>query len=296
MYFLRQMSVTAAVFLFALSIVQDTHANASLENQKIEILNKLKMLTQSVATSACYIGSFYEADRYSGKLSQSIDTFNANLDKLINGEEITDFPKEDDPKILAQLKKLDTNWKLLQFASDILLRTSKLPGLDVDIIAEFNMPTLEQADRAISAMEQQYTSTKSDQANIRTLQLIGDQVVLVQKITKEFCLISYQYASVKDRQRLRDAVRLFDQNLMDLTKGNSAENILSAPTKGIVKTLGRVSDNWEDPREILLKIADGKHATYDDFDEITYMNKKLVKYNKIAQSQFLRYFQSQSGE
>ncbi|NVK19214.1 MAG: type IV pili methyl-accepting chemotaxis transducer N-terminal domain-containing protein [Methylocystaceae bacterium] len=253
-------------------------ADDSVNALKIDIAGRQRMLTQRIAKAACYIATYNDVDKHIRMLKDAIELFNQSHEALQYGDLNLGILGEDDPTVLRELQKIDEPWALLHFASRLLLDMPNYPGSDIDMVAKFNVPALQQAHQTVMVMEKAYAEEATDQSSmLAAINLAGRQRMLTQKAAKEFCLFSYGYNSEENRAELHKTINAFDQALEDLKDGNPATNIPPAPTSEIYDHLLRIKADWQKARTIFLNTVNGDDAQSADFKTIADLNETLLQ-------------------
>lgn len=274
---MRKLCLVAFTVLSICSFDQPVFANEGLNALKVDIAGRQRMLSQRIAKAACYMSVFSEHDKHQKMLAEATDLFAKSHDALRNGNKDMGLPEETNVEILRELDRLDPLWKKLHFASGLLLDTSSYPGVDVDMIMQFNLPTLQQANMTVQVMNNIFAKDEvKNEGLVNAINIAGRQRMLTQKSAKEYCLISFGFKVEENRKSLIKSVEMFDQALEDLTHGNEQKGIPAAPTQQILVELGKVKTNWRLPRQMMLDAANGRDPISSDFAVISSSNEKLL--------------------
>ncbi|MDV7340775.1 type IV pili methyl-accepting chemotaxis transducer N-terminal domain-containing protein [Terasakiella sp. A23] len=282
---MRFLLLVFLVFFLSFTSDHDLAADDSVQALKIDIAGRQRMLSQRIAKAACYISTYSDVDMQIDALKKAVDLFEKSHYALQFGDPSMGLPKEDNVSILRELQKIDKNWHLLEFGAKSLLDMPTFPGVDMDLIAEFNLPVLRQANMAVQFMENVYSKDETLNAGlVRAINIAGRQRMLTQKAAKEFCLLSYGLNVKENQKNLKTSIRMFDQALDDLRDGNPAQNIPPAPSEEIHKKLVETKSNWQAARATMLSAANGRDAHSMDFRIISYANEAMLRQsNEIVQ-------------
>lgn len=259
-------------------VTPSVQASDAVDALKIDMAGRQRMLTQRIAKAACYIATYNDVDKHVRMLKEAVDLFAQSHDALQYGDLSLGILGEDNATVLRELQKIEEPWRLLDFASRLLLDMPNYPGSDINMVAEFNMPALKQANKAVMAMEDAYRDDDEQQSSMLTaINLAGRQRMLTQKAAKEFCLFSYGYDRENNRAELHKTINAFDQAIEDLKDGDPARNIPPAPTSDIYDQLVRVKSDWQKARSIFLNTVNGDDAQSADFKTIAELNETLLQ-------------------
>ncbi len=248
-----------------------------IQAQKIDLAGRQRMLSQRLAKAACFIATFSDVERHRQILLQTADLLKVSHDALKNGRSQEGILPESNKAIREELDKLDHVLEMLDFGARLLGESAALPGLGVDLIAQYNLEALGQFERVVKVMEMEYASSQqiaSGQA--RALNIAGRQRMLIQKAAKEFCLITYGVDVDKNRASLAKTVHTFDTAIEDLRSGNPRQGISAVPTLEIRNELSQMKVDWQSPRGVLLAVASGFQARTSDFEKIAKSNEALL--------------------
>lgn len=249
-----------------------------MQAQKIDLAGRQRMLSQRLAKAACFIATFSDVEEHRKILLQSADLLKASHAALKNGSSQEGFPPESNKAILEELDKLDTALKMLDFGARLLGESASLPGLGVDLVAQYNLDALLQFERVVKIMEMEYASSQQmSSAQARALNVAGRQRMLIQKAAKEFCLITYGVNVAENRANLAKTVHTFDTAIEDLRSGNPRQGISAVPTSEIRNELSQIKVDWQSPRGVLLAVASGFQARASDFEKIAKSNEALLR-------------------
>ncbi|SCA57056.1 exported hypothetical protein [Candidatus Terasakiella magnetica] len=224
-------------------------ASSALANSTSDTL---AMLTQRMAKAACFLGTFSEPEKYRTILLESQGQFAQKLQHL---EETAPTPI-----IKLALRKLKPDWANLHFASSILADMPAYPGLDVNMIADFNLPLLAHSKN----LSELYNSNTNVQKNASRLSLLS------QKAAKEFCLVSYGFNPAQNRKYLSASIREFDQILKQMGAQESLDKA------DIQAQLKRIKTSWKGNKGVMTAIASFMRARTSDFNVVSSTNENVL--------------------
>ncbi|SCA57055.1 conserved exported hypothetical protein [Candidatus Terasakiella magnetica] len=292
---MRKLLIVAMVFstIFASdSFISTAQGADEVQGRKVDIAGRQRMLTQRMAKAACFIGSYSEVDKHHAMLIDASKLFDDSLKTLTNGNPSLNIPAETEPSILAELENVKPYWHMLDFATRILIESPETPGLDVNMIEQFNLPALKQSNAVVQTMERAYYKGTKSTGSVRAINVAGRQRMLSQKAAKEFCFISYGLDVEKNRQALKKTIQDFDIALDDLRNGDSIKNIPPAPTINIRYALTQLKSDWQSPRGIYLAIANGVQAHDAEFSTISKSNDQMLKQSNEIVGMMVNYYKN----
>lgn len=247
----------------------------SIAAKQIDMAGRQRMLSQRIAKSSCFISTFTDVDEHVLILRNSIKAFEETHLALKNGNSDLNVFAQSDTGVLDELQKLDPLWEHLKFAGTVLIQAPKLPGVDMDIIAELNYLTLIQADRVVKAIEVANTTTNTHGLN-QTINLAGRQRMLVQKAVKEFCFISYGISPVENKRNLRQTIDLLNISFDQLIHGAAGHAITAPPTPEINDQLKYIKSQWLSAQSIMEKATRNIFPQNHEFKIISKVNEQLL--------------------
>ncbi|WP_419798049.1 MAG: type IV pili methyl-accepting chemotaxis transducer N-terminal domain-containing protein [Terasakiella sp.] len=261
--------------------------------RKTNLVAIQNMLTQRLAKAACFIGTFTETDQYRDILIQSREMFDANLMILKEGHVAYGIDPANDVVVLDQLKRLEPVWRRLKFASDLLAESPQYPGLDVNMIEEFNISTLKLTEE----LGDYYRSRIADEPDaVEMVRLTGALATLSQRAAKEFCMTSYGLSANINRNALARSIQEFDQILEDLMVGNEAFNIIAPPEVELAQALNELKREWNAPKRVMMAIANSMHAKTSDFSVISRTSEVIMKQSRKIADLYLNHYKKVMAE
>jgi len=279
--------VSILVVLGAIFTAHQVQADDLASVRKLYLANMQSMLTQRLAKSACFIGTFTETEKHRETLLKSSKVFDRNHEILKFGNKKFSLPGENNKAIIDSLSDIEPVWGNLKFASLLLAETSQYPGLDVNMIANFNKPTLKLSDLV---SEQYREGLPETDANVEMVKVTGRLSTLTQKAAKEFCLVSYGINVNQNRNALAQSIQEFEQILEDLSLGNEAFNITPPPTAAIEIQLTRLKENWKAPKRVMMAIVNSMRARTSDFLVISKTNDAVLKASRKVADLYLDHY------
>lgn len=275
------------MLLLCCAIARSGLADSDELLRKTNLVAIQNMLTQRLAKAACFIGTFTETDQYRDVLVQSREMFDANLVILKEGHDAYGISSATDRVVLDQLMDLQPMWDRLKFASDLLAETPQHPGLDVNMIEDFNIPTLKLTEELGEYYRSQITDEPEAAEMVR---LTGRLATLSQRAAKEFCMTSYGLSANINRNALARSIQEFDQILEDLSVGNEAFDIIAPPATEFVQALNELKREWSAPKRVMMAIANNMRAKTSDFMVISRTNETILNQSRKIADLYLNHY------
>lgn len=251
--------------------------------QKINLAGRQRMLTQRMAKALCFAAIGIQKEQHLAMAQDAHRLFDQTLGELRNGGGEFNFKREDREVILSELRDVEHLWASYR---DEIAKSWTLGAVDSDTLAliyQSNLPTLFQANEAVTAYARYYDDPSVHPALALAINLAGRQRMLTQKASKEFCFVLYGKNVQKNREALGKTVDLFDDSLKNLRFGNPALGLPGAPNEEIVRQFILVQDLWEPLADIFARVARGERPTAKEIEFIAKMNNDvLVEMNRAV--------------
>lgn len=275
--------LAAAVFtsFFALSSAPVNAQNDGAAD-RVNNAGKLRMLSQRVAAASCNYGAgvakvdslavLMSAQGQFNEIAHGLEFGNASLN--INGAETR-------RKTVHAIHELHKEWDVLSDAVDNIANGTDVPG-NVEFVAQKNMDVLERAKILVSEVSGQYSNPfEMSKSNALMLDFAGRQRMLLQKISKESCLVWTGHPEASDD--LKGTMQIFEATLEALQSGNTNVGIKKAPTAAIAEGLATIREEWLHLKPSLEAAA--ANTTVDDAQRaevFSLLNTLLVQMNDVT--------------
>lgn len=270
-------AASAAVAAIALTVATPVSAFSPPEKTtraKIDVSGKQRMLAQRMAKSACFAQLAAKMEYHEALLDDSTLQFRSGLNTLANGGGVDELPVENDERAILRLEDLRAAWADLERLV-IVFRSSPLPERRSLLrLIEQSDAVVDEADtlvktyRSIGAVEETTMA--------RTIDLAGRQRMLIQRASKDLCLLALKIGGEAYRAELRETVDLFERTLSQLRQGDDAVGVAPPVDEAHRSQLERVQRLWNvlAPRFRAAIASDEVHHL--DFEAVATLNEVLL--------------------
>ena len=245
------------------SLVDDLMETSDGIKTKINLSGKQRMLTQRMTKLALLISLNINKD----KNKKSLMTF-ANL----YNDTLEGFKGKDDKAINAQIVVIEKAWKPFFKNVKTVVDGKDKDGKALDYLIGNNEALLKESNILVTKYEEGNKSQNyMEKAMVSIINLAGRQRMLTQKMTKEklLCVKGKSENSAK----LEKTVKLFDDSLTSLMKGNTKKKISKPSNKKIKDQLDKVASIWKE----LKPIYENKKPTAKELAVVIKKNSVLLK-------------------
>jgi hypothetical protein len=241
----------------------------------VNLAGMQRMLSQKMSKEALLIALEIDKEQNLWNLDDSRATFDRTLTGLRDGDVLLGLPATTRPEILDDLHKVEELWPPLHAAIKNSVTSKQVSALDVDTIAELNVPLLKAMDDTVKEYERAARGSELISVLAVAINLAGRQRMLTQKMSKEFFLIAYGQNEESNRRTLGESMDLFERTLEGLIYGN--DDLLAAPTPNIKAQLKRVEHRWLDFRALLEPTLEGRKPDPDTIAKVAQQNMPLLE-------------------
>ncbi len=260
----------------------------------INLAGKQRMLTQRMTKDVLMIVAGVETQKAKEDLQKSMELFDRTLKGLMHGDKDLSLVPVDDPKVQAQLQKVQELWNPFKQKIAKVLE-GKASSEDIAYIKDRNVELLKEMNKAVQLLVAYSKQGKKEKA--QAINLSGKERMLSQRIAKD-ALLLYLYPKDKvAKKELQASMEEFEKILRGLKEGDSSLGLQKTQAPWIVTELDEAQKRWERLKGAL-KSFDKKHLplivqTSDELlvqmDKITKMyeallnkRKKISKINSIV--------------
>lgn len=253
-------------------------------SQRINMAGRLRMLSQRIPSMACNKADGIEPEKSSANLTIAVSEFSAILKALeIGDEDLGIFGPEKRGKTLIRIEQVNDMWTpfglLAADVSDV-----QSAARAIDVLAKDSGPLLANAVILVSdVVDQYFNPVVTIQAEAMTIDFAGRQRMLVQRMSKNVCLISRDLNEDLATAELSKAYELFDATLNALQTGMPSVGISVPPNQAVVDGLQVVAVSWAEMSPLMQRAMGG-----EEFDDATRtevfngMNDLTGKMNKVV--------------
>ena len=260
-----------------LPVVQVQATTDAGAGQRINLSGKLRMLTQRVAASACYVQAGIVPQDSVSMLEGAVAEFTLIVGALEYGnEDLGIFGAEEHRKTLMGVAKLKELWAPMEATAMTVAMGAGTPQ-DVEAIATQSAKVLEIAQRLVAEITGQYANPAAlRQADAMVIDLAGRQRMLAQRVSKNVCLLSTMPNMDTAAAELALARDTFDSTLSALYVGMPAMGIQAPPTDEIETGLAEVAELWKQLQPFALRAADGDTLDPSSLEQMFYGGNGLT--------------------
>ncbi len=243
---------------------------------RVNLSNKLAMLTQEVASASCRIAAGINPERAVGDLEMAQSQFNTILDGLEHGATALGIPSpERYSVVLKSIAAVRQEWQPINTAASQLVSTGSNNG-SASTIADSNMSLLDVTNILASDISGKYSNPHElTQSDALSLHFAGRQRMLGHQMAKEVCGIATDVASFGTGEDLAETVNLFNISLDALHTGMPAAGINPPPNDVIEGELTSVYGIWSQNQPALEMISDGARPSAGNVDTVARLSTAM---------------------
>ncbi len=232
--------------------------------ERIESAEYLRVYSQEVAAAACYLYNDIEAELSVEMLEETITGFDLHIDALLHGnEELGIIGGEPRRKTIIKMEEVKSAWMPISLAAKALAENPRDTDA-VQVIKAENMALFELTHVLVSDLEGEYSNpAELMQSDVLTLEIVGRQAMMSQKIAKFACQMFTGDTSEQVKAGLKEAIRLYEVSLNALINGMPEVGIQPAPTEEIKTALTHVLEDWHEMRPELEGLLNGEEMSRD---------------------------------
>ena len=260
------------------SFVEDTGSA-----ERIEAGDLLRVYSQQVAAAACFYYNDVDRDLSVSLLNEARSGFDVHMAALRNGDEnLGIIGGEERRKTLVKIDDVQAVWEDMAQAVDALLVASDDTAA-VEVIKNLNMVLFEKTDTLLAELEGQYSNpVEIVQADVLTLEIVGRQAMMTQKIAKNVCKVWSGRDTPEVREQLTSALGIYELSLSALINGMPEVGLRPAPTEEIAAGLSDVLSDWTEVRPTVDTILAGSTSQEDLAYLFQHMAEEMHKLEEIT--------------
>lgn len=257
------MVCTVAIGIAIVSAFTGPPANAQTKiepkldiSRKLNLASRQAMLSQLMAKASCFAALGADATTQLNELRFAHHLFDETLLETRSGSILQQTLPVTDEGILPLLDDIDVLWE--KFGPSVMAR-------DQAAVAKLEPELLVKLLEIVAQFEKTYGAISPSSADISAgLNLSRNQRVLIQKASKEYCLIASNIDPAGNRVRLKETMNLIEASWHSLSAGNPSQGRKSAPTGEIGDQIARIVTDWSRLSPIFLRAADGVSLTREE--------------------------------
>ena len=225
------------------SLVDDLMNTSDTIKKKINLSGKQRMLTQRMTKLALLISLNIDSEKNKKSLLSFATAYNDALEN---------FRGEENKAINVQLQVIEKAWKPFFKNVKLIVEGKDKNSEALSYLLKNNELLLKESNTLVLKYEEGNTSQNyMERAMVTIIDLAGRQRMLSQKMTKEKLLIVK--GESKYNAKLKETVKLFDDSLTLLLKGDTKKKISKPSNKKIKKQLLKVSTLWKELKPLYKK-------------------------------------------
>lgn len=238
-----------------------------LVTHRINLAGRQRMLTQLMTKSACLAMLGVNAALNAERAFIASVEFDSVLQGLIKGHERLKLQAEGDAKTLALLQEVE------QLASRLTPSIRQLASNDrhsvvVRLILRNDDPTLKMMNKAVGRIAKGRKDAPDQARTQHTINEVGRQRMLSQKIAKNVCLIKAGLSTPRDRVALNKDIGYLSVVLRSLTEPVPPDHLAPPPTAAIRAELRRAARSWKMLKPKIERVVSGLPVKLETLDEI----------------------------
>ncbi|CAA6825172.1 MAG: Nitric oxide -responding transcriptional regulator Dnr (Crp/Fnr family) [uncultured Sulfurovum sp.] len=233
------------------SLVDEFMDESNVLKKTINLSGKQRMLTQYMSKLVIQIQLNVQKKESAVKLKELASLYDTTLKAFKNGDSKMGISKATNKEVLAQIIKIEKEWQEFSLHIENIAK-GKDNGKSFKYIMSKNEELLKLSNGLVEAYESSNTSSNYlEKSRLRVVNVAGRQRMLTQKMTKEKLLLLRGDKSFSPK--LLKTIKLFDDSLKALIKGDVGQHITKATNEKIAKQLNVVSKMWSELKPLYEK-------------------------------------------
>jgi hypothetical protein len=263
--------LTADTQLDFSSLVNEFMNESNGLKMTINLSGKQRMLTQRMSKLVVQIKLNIQKKQSTEKLKEMATLYAKTLKAFRDADSELGISKATNAKVLEQIAVVEKEWKTFYEHIQFIIE-AKAKEASYSYVLSNNEKLLKISNELVKRYEASNTSSNYlEKARLRVVNVAGRQRMLTQKMTKEKLLIVQGDQSFE--KKLENTVKLFDDSLTTLQKGDKAQDIGKVSNEKIIKQLKVVATMWSELKPLYLK----KKNTAKELAVIISKNPVLLK-------------------
>ncbi len=234
------------------SLVDDFMEEGNVLKKTINLSGKQRMLSQYMAKLTAQISLNIQKDQSIVELKKISELYAKTLKAFSVGDSDLGIKSATNAKVKEQIKVLEKEWKNFEEQIQLIISKKDKDAKALAYVLENNEKLLASSNELVARYEASNTSVNYlEKARLRVVNVAGRQRMLIEKMTKEklLCVKSPQ----KYNSKLKSTVKLFNDSLTTIIKGDSSKQITKPSNPKIIKQLKVISKLWEELKPLYKK-------------------------------------------
>jgi len=238
---------------FKLASIVNTFMNKnSMLKRLINLSGKQRMLTQRMTKLSLLVSLNITKEENRKKLIKFSSLYNQTLQAFKNGDKELNCTPIKNHSINQQIAIIEKKWKPFYKNIQKIIDGKDRDKKALKYVVENNEELLAVSNELVKRYEKSNKSTNYlDKARLHIVNVAGRQRMLTQKMTKEKILIIK--GEKKYKTKLPKTIKLFDDSLNALIKGDNKQMIVKPTSKTIKKQLAKVAKIWKKLKPLYIK-------------------------------------------
>ena len=243
---------------------------------RINASEKLMILSQKMAASACSIDLGYNVESEREMLRNAHGNFRRTLDALELGDaRLGISTPETYSKAKIALGKVRALWGPISTAVDGMQQDNPTDQ-DAKVIAQTNEQLLKETEVLASIILNEYANPFDlVLADALSINIAERQEVCSQKLKREACEIGSGQADEAIKADFVQTIDLFEISLNALREGFPVAGVRPPPNDEIRYQLDQAWTEWQDAQTVITAIMDKSNLTEDEMKHISQLAKTL---------------------
>jgi|GEM_PF-244449 hypothetical protein len=255
------------------NIVKEYIDNKNIMRKLVNLSGKQRMLTQKLTKLTIECVLHINNNASCEKINSSVKEYERAIVTFVKGNKNRGLPPTEDKKALLQIKKIISLWKPFAISLKKIAQTQGKDKNALVNILKSEQKLLKESDKLVKI----YESGDSDQdylqkARLHIVNIAGRERMLTQKMTKEK-LLWLKLSSQKQKEKMQETMKLFEESLNSLLHGNKKKNLPKATNPKIVAQLKKVEEIWQKIKPLYLK----EKLSKEELELLVKVNPILLK-------------------
>jgi len=226
------------------SIIGNFMNKNSMLKRLINLSGKQRMLTQRMTKLSLLVSLNIAQKKNKKRLVKFSSLYNQTLQAFKNGDKELNCKPIKNQSINEQIEVIEKKWKPFYKNIQKIIDGKDRDKKSLKYVVENNEELLAVSNELVKRYEKSNKSTNYlDKARLHIVNVAGRQRMLTQKMTKEKLLIAK--GDKEYSNKLQKTIKLFDDSLSALIKGDSKQMIVKPTNKTIKKQLAKVAKIWK---------------------------------------------------